>query len=154
VNNAKLAVIVLLAVAAGSVVTSGYDRLNAPKPVIIADAVNVPAQLPPGPTTVVVNGIASTVPIEKPRKIRVKRDRSASTAAGRTSHKKIKSGHIDINTATLDQLEELPGVGASTAQSIIDFRQQAGGFHSVDELGDIPRMGQKKLIKLLPYVSL
>jgi competence protein ComEA len=77
-------------------------------------------------------------------------EKSSRTA----SAKKITSGTISINAATVDELEELPGVGPSTAQSIIDFRTKAGGFSSLDELGDIPRMGQKKLAKLMPFIRL
>ena len=41
---------------------------------------------------------------------------------------------VDINTADVEELDELPEVGPSTAQSIIDYRQNNGGFRSVGEL--------------------
>jgi competence protein ComEA len=41
---------------------------------------------------------------------------------------------VDINTADVEQLDELPEVGPSTAQSIIDYRQNNGEFRTVDEL--------------------
>ena len=41
---------------------------------------------------------------------------------------------VDINTADVEELDELPEVGPSTAQSIIDYREANGGFRSVDEL--------------------
>jgi competence ComEA-like helix-hairpin-helix protein len=55
---------------------------------------------------------------------------------------------VDLNTATLEQLEALPGVGALTAQKILDFRRTRGPFHSVTELQDVPGIGPAHLEKL------
>ena len=59
---------------------------------------------------------------------------------------------IDLNTATLEQLDTLPGVGAITAQKILDYREQQGGFGSVDELGQVPGIGDKRLADLRELV--
>ena len=45
---------------------------------------------------------------------------------------------VDINTADVEELDELPEVGPSTAQSIIDYRENNGGFRTVDELAPMP----------------
>lgn len=55
------------------------------------------------------------------------------------------SGPLDLNTATLEQLDELPGVGPATAQAIIDERDRRGGFTSVDDLLDVRGIGPAKL---------
>jgi competence protein ComEA len=60
---------------------------------------------------------------------------------------------IDLNTATLGQLEELPGVGPATAKAILDFRAKSGPFRRVDDLLSVHRISQKKLDKLRPYVA-
>ncbi|HVB86592.1 MAG TPA: helix-hairpin-helix domain-containing protein [Candidatus Dormibacteraeota bacterium] len=60
---------------------------------------------------------------------------------------------IDLNTATLGQLEELPGVGPVTAKDILDFRAKSGPFKRVDDLLSVHRISQKKLDKLRPYVT-
>ena len=52
---------------------------------------------------------------------------------------------IDLNTATLEQLDTLDGVGPVTAQKILDYRQEHGGFGSVDELGQVPGIGPKTM---------
>ncbi len=59
---------------------------------------------------------------------------------------------VDLNTATLEQLDTLDGVGPTTAQKIIDFRTAHGGFGSVDELDQIPGIGEKKLAALREQV--
>jgi competence protein ComEA len=59
---------------------------------------------------------------------------------------------VNLNTATLEQLDTLDGVGPTTAQKIIDFRTAHGGFGSVDELDQIPGIGAKKLAALREQV--
>ena len=63
------------------------------------------------------------------------------------------SGPVHLNTATLADLEALPGVGPVTAQKILDYRQQHGAFSSVDELDAIPGIGPKRLDQLRDLVA-
>ncbi len=60
---------------------------------------------------------------------------------------------IDLNTATLDQLEELPGIGPKMAQRILDFREKSGPFERVTDLRAIRGIGRKRFEKIRPYVS-
>ncbi len=60
---------------------------------------------------------------------------------------------VNLNSATVGQLEELPGVGPVTAKAILDFRAKSGPFHRVDDLLAVHRISQKKLNKLRPYVT-
>jgi competence protein ComEA len=57
-------------------------------------------------------------------------------------------GPVHLNTASLEDLDGLPGVGPVTAQKILDYRQQHGAFASVDELDAIPGIGPKRLEQL------
>jgi competence protein ComEA len=59
---------------------------------------------------------------------------------------------LDLNTATMEQLDTLPGVGPATAQKILDYREQHGGFGSVDELGQVPGIGDKRMADLREQV--
>jgi competence protein ComEA len=61
---------------------------------------------------------------------------------------------INLNTATIAQLEQLPGIGASTAKSIIDFRERSGPFQRVEDLLAIKGISKSKLEKLRPYVTI
>ena len=62
------------------------------------------------------------------------------------------AGPLDLNTVTAAQLDALPGVGPSTAAAIVAFREQHGGFSSVDQLGSVRGIGPAKLEALRPLV--
>jgi competence protein ComEA len=55
---------------------------------------------------------------------------------------------VNLNTATLEQLDTLDGVGPATAKKILDYRTEHGGFGSVEELDQIPGIGEKRLAAL------
>ena len=58
---------------------------------------------------------------------------------------------INLNTAGLEELMELPGVGEQTAQAILEDRERLGPFASVDDLMRVSGIGEKKLEKIRPY---
>lgn len=66
----------------------------------------------------------------------------------------VWAGLINLNTATREQLETLPGVGSKIAQAIIEYREKHGPFKSVDELLEIKGIGPKKLEKIRPLVTI
>ena len=63
------------------------------------------------------------------------------------------AGPVHLNTATLDQLDELPGVGPVTAQKILDYREKHGAFSSLRELDAIPGIGPARLAQLSELVA-
>ena len=63
------------------------------------------------------------------------------------------AGPVHLNTATLEQLDSLPGVGPVTAQKILDYREKHGAFSSVDELDAVPGIGPARLDTLRDLVA-
>jgi competence protein ComEA len=62
------------------------------------------------------------------------------------------SAPVQLSTATIVQLDSLPGVGPATAQKILDYRTKHGAFSSVDELDAVPGIGPKRLEQLRDLV--
>jgi competence protein ComEA len=82
--------------------------------------------------------------------------RRGATAAGASAEPgaaPAASAPVNLNTATAEQLDTLDGVGPTTAQKILAFRQQHGGFSSINDLAQIPGIGPKKLAALKPQVT-
>jgi competence protein ComEA len=79
---------------------------------------------------------------------------SPAAAVTSTASGSPVTGLVDINTADETTLETLPEVGPVTAQSIITWRTQHGGFSSVDQLLEVDGIGDATLAKLTPYVTI
>ena len=60
---------------------------------------------------------------------------------------------LNINTASVKELQTLPNIGESTAQKIVDYRTQHGNFTSIDALQNVRGIGAKTLEKLKPFVD-
>ena len=67
------------------------------------------------------------------------------------SESKDLSGKVDINSASLEELQIAPGIGPSKAQSIIDYRNEYGSFSCVEELIEVSGIGEKTLAKIKDY---
>ena len=59
---------------------------------------------------------------------------------------------INLNTATLDQLETLPGIGRKTAERILEHRTKVGSFKRIEELMNVKGIGEKSFLKLKPLI--
>jgi len=73
---------------------------------------------------------------------------------GGSRHKLAAGQSLDVNTASAEELVQLPGVGPSLAQRIVDYRQQNGPFQTIDDLQNVPGIGPSKFERLAPFVRL
>ncbi len=75
--------------------------------------------------------------------------KSGSSAKARAT----AANPVNLNSASATQLQTLPGVGASAAQRIVDYRQKNGGFKKIEELMNVKGIGEKSFLKLKPLIT-
>jgi len=120
--------------AGGATEHADLDALNLAEPLQDGQKIHVPRK---GEAS--APALASVAPSRTPR--------SAPQAAAATPQ-----FPINLNTATAEQLEAIPGIGPVLAQRIIEYRQTHGRFQSVDELLEVRGIGSKRLENMRPYV--
>jgi competence protein ComEA len=76
----------------------------------------------------------------------------AAHAAANDAKSSAVVGSVNVNTATVEELTALPGIGEKRAQAIVEARKQKGGFKSVDELEEVKGIGPANLEKLRPHL--
>ena len=114
----------------GSRVDDAISQAGGPRPKAALELVNLAAPVADGQQVVVPSKAGSRA---RPR---------PAACRGRLG------GRVHLNSATLEQLDTLPGVGPVTAQKILDYRTEHGAFGSVDELDAVPGIGPARLGEL------
>jgi competence protein ComEA len=135
--------------APGARVDDALRRAGGPRPRADLAAVNLAAKLEDGRQVLVPEraAAAAVAPGSAPASAPV------SSAAGALAGATAPAQPVNLNTATLEQLDTLDGVGPGIAQRILDYRRQHGGFRRVEELGEVPGIGAKRLATLTPLVT-
>lgn len=62
------------------------------------------------------------------------------------------SGKVNLNTATAEGLQEIPGIGEARAKAILEYRQQIGGFQNIEEIQQVPGIKGKIYEKIVDYI--
>jgi len=65
----------------------------------------------------------------------------------------VNAGRVNINTASTSELDALPGIGPTTAQSIIDYRLQHGKFQAVQDIQNVPGIGPATYDRIKDYIT-
>jgi competence protein ComEA len=125
------------ALRSGARVADAVDRAGGARAKADLSAVNLAAKLEDGRQVLVPRRVAGGVVVP---------------AAAGGAPAGAPAQPVDLNTATLEQLDTLDGVGPATAQKILDYRTEHGGFGSVDELGQVSGIGEKRLAALRDHV--
>jgi competence protein ComEA len=142
---------------AGAVVSPGVRRL--PPGSRVTDALDAAGGALPGADLPRINLAAPLVDgqqvyVPKPgEEAPVAAGSGLPGGAGAGSGGAVPGTPVDLNTATAEQLDTLPGVGPATAAAIIEHREQHGPFTSVDQLLDVRGIGEAKLEQLRDLVS-
>lgn len=125
----------------GKVRRPGLRRL--PAGARVADALRAAGGVRPGADMEGLNRARLLVDGEQ---IVVGEPATAAVAAppGGAAGASAPAGPVGLNTATLEQLDTLPGVGPVLAQHIVDYRTEHGGFRSVDELREVNGIGDRR----------
>ena len=131
----------------GAVLTEGLYTLRVGDRV--ADAVRSAGGLAPDADRAGVN-LAARVTDEL--HIHVPRIGEASAGDGLQGGSAV-AGLINVNTATQEELERLPGIGPGLATAIIEYREAKGGFSRLEDLLNVPRVGEATLARLRPFAS-
>ena len=116
----------------------------------IIDAIEKAGGVTPKADAVTVNLAALLIDGEQ---ILVPEAFSPGAGAAPTGAGPAASGLVHLNSADVTALDALPGVGPATAQRIVDWRDQNGGFRTVDDLEQVPGIGPAKLDALRDLVA-
>lgn len=138
--------------AAGSRVNDALRRAGGARRRADLTAVNLAAKLEDGRQVIVPERLAGAAVGASGASGPAATGAAGGSAAGVGSGA-APAAPINLNTATLAQLDTLDGVGPGIAQRIIDYREQHGGFRTVDELGEVSGIGDKRLTALRPAVT-
>jgi competence protein ComEA len=101
-----------------------------------------------------LQGVNLAAKVADGQQVVVPRKGSGTAIVGSPAAGGNASGPVSLNTATPEQLDALEGVGPATAQKILEFRKQHGGFRSVDDLKQITGIGPKKFAALKDKVGI
>ncbi|MGB9596964.1 MAG: ComEA family DNA-binding protein [Candidatus Poribacteria bacterium] len=78
---------------------------------------------------------------------------NAQTSVSKEKSQEMPLTKININTATIDELVQLPGIGKVKAKNIVEYRNKNGNFTEIDELLNVNGIGEKTLDKIKDFIT-
>jgi competence protein ComEA len=133
----------------GQRIQDAVRRAGGPRRGADLNAINLAAKVADGQQVVVPRRLATGAAGAAPAS-----DAGAAGAAGDPATPQQPQQPVSLNSATAEQLDTLDGVGPATAQKILDWRREHGGFRSIDDLGEVPGIGPKRLAAMRGKVQL
>jgi len=97
--------------------------------------------------------VAALVVPSSPASAQTAKAASAAKTVSPTKARATPASPVNLNSASVAQLQTLPGIGASTAQRIIEYRQKNGSFKKIEELMNVKGIGEKSFLKLKPVIT-
>jgi competence protein ComEA len=131
---------------AGARIADALELAGGPTACAELSAVNLAAKVSDGQQIVVPERIEGGAAAAAPA--------AAVGAAGAPASAAVPGALVNLNTASLSELESLSGVGPSTAQKIIDYRTANGGFTSVEQLMEVPGIGDAKFAAVKDAITI
>jgi len=125
----------------GARIHEAIRRAGGGRPGADVNAINLAAKVADGQQVVV------------PRRVRAPGGAALPAGAGAAPGGEAATAPVNLNSATLEELDTLDGVGPATARKIIDWRTEHGGFRSVDDLSQVPGIGPKRMEALRDRVQ-
>jgi competence protein ComEA len=132
--------------AGGATGSADLERINLAQTIVDTEQVYIPTKKSSSPRITVsprLRPARTTVPIALP------------AVPGALTPTSIASGtaKVNLNTATSDQLDALPGVGPATAKAILSYRSRKGSFTKIDDLLNVPGIGPAKVAAIRDFVT-
>lgn len=113
--------------------------------VVIETEKAAPVTAEAAPETAAVSASEIPLPSRTPSAVVSVSPLEAAASTGEELPEEPRDDRLDLNTATLEELDTLPGIGPVLGQRILDYREEYGGFQTVDELIYVKGIGEKTL---------
>jgi competence protein ComEA len=140
--------------AGGALPDADLQSLNLAEKLVDGSKIFVPSKSQSQPSAAPQSYVPFNPTYETPPTDTTSSESPAKKSSKSNKFKNPGDGVVSINSASIEELQRLPGVGPVTAQKIVDYRKQIHPFASPDQLMEVSGIGPKKFEKMQPFVRL